>query len=109
MADESPVLLGLYQAIDRLNAGLDKDEIGRRIRAMRVRGADDAARITMPVLCITGEEDLLIAARGVTLVAASLPDAEVTVIPASGHSVYFERAAMFNALVARFLEKIGWA
>jgi 3-oxoadipate enol-lactonase len=108
MADESPVLLGLYQAIDRLNAGLDKDEIGRRIRAMRVRGAGDAARITMPVLCITGEEDLLIAARGVTLVAASFPNAQVTVIPASGHSVYFERAPLFNAITRRFLDGIGW-
>ena len=44
MADESPQLLGLYQAIDRLHSGLDKDEIGRRLRALRTRGADDAGR-----------------------------------------------------------------
>lgn len=108
MADEAPALLDLYQAIDRLNAGLDKDEIGRRIRAMRTRGAQDAARIAMPVLCVTGEEDLLISSRGVGLVAATLPDARTVVVPASGHSVYFERATLFNTLVQRFLDEIGW-
>lgn len=108
MADESPGLLGLYQAIDRLNATLDKDEVGRRIRAMRTRAAAEAARITMPVICITGEEDLLISARGVALVAATLPDARCVTVPASGHSLYFERAGLFNAITQRFLAEIGW-
>ena len=69
---------------------------------------DPDALATETVLCITGEEDLLISARGVTLVAASLPDAQVALIPASGHSVYFERAALFNAIMRRFLDGIGW-
>jgi 3-oxoadipate enol-lactonase len=108
MAEENPALHGLYQAIDRMNHALDKNEIGNRIRAMRVRGPADAARIACPVLCITGEEDLLIAPRGVRLVADRMPNARVSVVPASGHSVYFERAAIFDALVARFLAEIGW-
>jgi len=107
-AAEKPALHGLYQAIDRLNAGLDKDEIGRRIRAMRVRGPDDAARIACPVLCVTGDDDLLIAPAGVRAVASKMRDARVAVVPATGHSVYFERAEVFCALLARFLDEIGW-
>lgn len=108
MAEENPTLHGLYQAIDRVNHALDKNEIGNRIRAMRVRGPADATRMRCPVLCVTGEDDLLIAPRGVALVASHMPNARVAVVPASGHSVYFERAAIFNALVSRFLGEIGW-
>jgi 3-oxoadipate enol-lactonase len=108
MATEAPALLQLYEGIDRLNGDLDKEGIGRAIQAMRVRGADDAARITQPVLCIAGEEDVVISARGIALVAVTLPDARLVTIPASGHSVYFERANLFNAIVERFLDEIGW-
>lgn len=107
-AARAPALHGLYAAIDRLNAGLDKDEVGRRIRAMRVRGATDAARIACPVLCITGEDDALISPAGVRRVARDMRDARVVTLPATGHSAYFERADLFNAVVARFLTEIGW-
>lgn len=107
-ARAEPALHGLYTAIDRLNAGLDKEEIGRRIRAMRTRGPADAARIACPVLCVTGEDDALISPAGVRAVARRMPDARVAVAPATGHSVYFERAALFNDLLARFLDEIGW-
>lgn len=109
MAEEQPALHALYQAIDRLNAGLDKDEVGHRIRAMRVRRADDAARIACPTHFVIGEEDLLICPRGIALVAATFPKATSVVVPKSGHSVYFERAPLFNAELSAFLARIGWA
>lgn len=108
MAEEQPGLHALYQAVDRLSLGLDKNEIGNRIRAMRKRGAEDAARIACPALFVIGEEDLLICPRGIELVAASLPSARTVRVPVSGHSVYFERATIFNACVERFLAEIGW-
>jgi 3-oxoadipate enol-lactonase len=107
-AAEKPALHALYTAIDRLNAGLDKDEVGKRIRAMRKRGPADAARIACPVLCVTGEDDALIAPPGVRAVARQMPNARVVTLPATGHSAYFERADLFNALVRRFLDEIGW-
>ena len=107
MGEEQPGLHALYQAIDRLSFGLDKDEIGKRIRAMRVRGVADAARITCPALFITGEEDALIAPRGVELVSKMLPNARFVSVPVSGHSVYFERAAIFNSLVAQFVDNMS--
>jgi 3-oxoadipate enol-lactonase len=108
MAEEQPALHALYQAVDRLSLGLDKDEVGKRIRAMRTRGPADAARIACPALFVIGEEDPLICPRGIELVAATLPKAETVKVPLSGHSVYFERASLFNAAVDRFLKKIGW-
>lgn len=108
MADEQPDLHALYQGIDRLTFGLDKNEVGNRIRAIRTRGAEDAARIACPALFVIGEEDLLICPRGIELVAGTLPKARTVTVPVSGHSVYFERATLFNATVEGFLAEIGW-
>jgi 3-oxoadipate enol-lactonase len=108
MAEDNPPLHALYQAIDRLSLGLDKDEVGTRIRAMRTRGAADAARITCPVQFIIGTEDPLICPRGIELVAATLPKAKCHVVAGLGHSVYFENALLFNEIVDTFLSEIGW-
>jgi 3-oxoadipate enol-lactonase len=108
MADEQPDLHALYQAIDRLTSGLDKIEVGNRIRAIRTRSAEDAAKIACPALFVIGEEDLLICPRGIELVAGTLPKARTVTVPVSGHSVYFERATLFNATVEAFLAEIGW-
>jgi 3-oxoadipate enol-lactonase len=108
LAAEQPALHALYCAIDRINVGLDKEEIGRRIRAIRTRGPDDAVRIRCPTLFIAGEDDVVIAPAGIRAVARRVPKARVVSVPATGHSVYFERPALFNTTVARFLDEIGW-
>lgn len=109
MAEEQPELHALYLAIERSAVGPDKDAVGLGIRAMRTRGGEDAARIGCPVLFITGAEDVLISPVGIALVAATFPDARVVEVPASGHSVYFERAGIFNALIDGFLKERGLA
>ncbi|MGY6644256.1 MAG: alpha/beta fold hydrolase [Salinarimonas sp.] len=103
-----PGLHQLYGMIDRLNAGLDKEAVRAAIWTMRKRGPEDAARIACPVLMITGEDDIVIAPAGIRAVARHIRDARVHGVPATGHSVYFERAALFNALVGDFLAEIGW-
>ncbi len=107
-AGESSGLHHLYAMIDRLNLGLDKETVRERIWEMRRRGPEDAARIACPTLLLTGEDDIVIAPPGVRAVARHIPDARVHSIPATGHSVYFERAGLFNALLAGFLAEIGW-
>ncbi len=107
-ARAEPALHQLYGMIDRLNARLDKEAVRAAIWSMRKRGPEDAARIACPVLMITGEDDIVISPAGVRAVARHIPDVRVHGVPASGHSVYFERAALFNALVADFLGEIGW-
>lgn len=108
MADEQPMLHELYRAIDRLGASVDKDAVGKAIRAMRNRTAKDAERLTCPMLYITGEEDLLICPRGVELVSDTCPDARLITVPRAGHSVYFEHAGLFNEALAGFLAEIDW-
>ncbi len=107
-ATEQPALHHLYGMIDRLNSGLDKEEVRKRIYGMRKRGPEDAARILCPVLFITGEDDAVISPAGVRAVAGRIPGAKLVGVPATGHSVYFERADLFNAVLARFLDEIGW-
>lgn len=108
MAEDKPSLHALYQAIDRLNFGLDKDEVGKRIRVMRRRGAEDAARIACPALFVIGTEDPLICPRGIGRVAATWPNARTHTVAGAGHSVYFECAPLFNQIVGEFITDIGW-
>jgi 3-oxoadipate enol-lactonase len=109
MAVEDPIRFSAYMAIDRLNAGLNKDAVMKRLWETRNRGPADAVRVACPVLFVTGSDDIVVPPPGVKQVAATLPDARVVEVPASGHSVYFERPGLFNALVERFLAEIGWA
>lgn len=107
-AGDAPDLHHLYGMIDRLNLGLDKETVRARIWTMRRRGPEDAARIACPTLLLTGEDDIVIAPPGVRAVARHIPDARAHSIPATGHSIYFERPDLFNALLAGFLAEIGW-
>jgi 3-oxoadipate enol-lactonase len=77
------------------------------LRTTRTRGPDFARRIACPVLAITGALDYAICPAGVHLVTAQMPNARVAEVPATGHSVYFERAAIFNATLREFLDGIG--
>jgi pimeloyl-ACP methyl ester carboxylesterase len=62
----------------------------------------------MPVLLITGDEDI---ANFPPFIADALvplmPNARVEHAPEAGHSVYFQRPDVFNRLVYDFLSKVG--
>lgn len=107
-AQGQPETHHLYGMIDRMNAGLDKETVRARIWAMRSRPPEDAARISCPTLCLTGEEDVAIAPPGVRAVARLIPRARVVSLPATGHSIYMERPELFNAVLREFLDEIGW-
>ena len=102
MAREQPALHHLYRQIDLLNADLDKDALRRKLRAACTVGPERLAGLRMPVLCITGEEDVVIPPAAVRALAGTLPSSSFAQCPAAGHSVYFERAAWFNERVGGF-------
>lgn len=106
MAEEQPALHHLYWQINNLAADLDKDALRRQLGALRTTTAEALTVLQMPVLCLAGEEDIVIPPAAVELLAAALPDAGFVLIPRAGHSVYFERAETFNHLVSEFLATI---
>ena len=107
-AQEHPALHSLYFAIERLNDQTYRTALFEQLRASRVRGPDAAKDIACPVLGITGENDFTICPDGVRVVTSQMKNARFVEVPVSGHSVYFERAEIFNAKLKEFLVEIGW-
>jgi 3-oxoadipate enol-lactonase len=109
MAREQPALHLLYRMIANGSAAFDREALRKRSSgAMHTRSPDVLRDVTMPTLFITGDEDI---ARFPPFIAEALapmmPNARVEHVAKAGHSVYFERADVFNRLVDRFLSQIG--
>ena len=105
MEREQPALRYLYQQIGALNDGLDRTAIMGQLVALRTTTPAALAALTMPVLCLVGEEDGVIPPDTVALLASRIPGARLVRIPETGHSVYFERASTFNRLLDEFLPR----
>ena len=83
-----------------------KGKIGPALSSKPTRPLSWLAQSAIPTLFIVGEEDVLFPAMIVEAAASVLPNSKVVVVPETGHSVYFERATIFNKLVAEFLSSI---
>jgi 3-oxoadipate enol-lactonase len=103
MAREQPGLHLLYQSIDALSAGLDKESLRAHLQATRRRAPEEMSGIDAPVLVITGEEDIVFPAPATDALVASFRQAQGLRLKDTGHSPYFERAAIFNAALEPFL------
>jgi len=105
MAREQPALEFLYRAMDRMTAGLDKNGLRGKLVAARTLPASRLCELKMPVLFVTGTEDIVIPPPLVEALAAMTPGAKLAIVPEAGHSVYFERADLFNRVVDEFLKE----
>jgi 3-oxoadipate enol-lactonase len=104
MAREQPALHHLYRQIDALAARhLDKEALRRRLHAARDQPPERLATLPMPILFLTGAEDPVFPSAAGAALAAQAPRGRSVVVPEAGHSVYFERAALFNRVVGEFL------
>jgi 3-oxoadipate enol-lactonase len=103
-----PEFAFLYDELRVLGARPPADAL-QRIGALRYDVARVRERITMPVMCLVGEEDVLFAPEMIREVARVLPDARVRTVPHCGHSIYFEYPEVFNQLVRDFLIEIDYA
>jgi 3-oxoadipate enol-lactonase len=103
---EQPAIHYLYQSIGALASGLDRDAVRAALMALRTTPPSALAALTMPVLCITGEEDIVMPSAAVAALSRLLPRARLARVPASGHSVYFERPDRFNRLVDELLREV---
>jgi 3-oxoadipate enol-lactonase len=108
MAREQPQLHFLYREIANASAGFDRGEFRKRIFMMTNRSPDLLRGFRMPVLFITGEEDIANFPPFLAdALAPLMPNARVEHVPEAGHSVYFQRADVFNRLVDNFMSKVG--
>ncbi len=106
METEQPALQYLYQAIGRLRLDLDMEATRKKLWAMRNTPPSALAALTMPVLCITGEDDVLMPTPAIEALVTLLPKGRLARVPKAGHSVYFERPEVFNRLVGEYLREI---
>jgi 3-oxoadipate enol-lactonase len=102
MYAERPDLHFLYVEIDALNS-VTREQIGKAILAAGGTALVRGVELTMPVLFIMGEEDVVLPPKYLELAAAGVPGARIERFARAGHSVYFERPAEFNAAIDRFL------
>jgi pimeloyl-ACP methyl ester carboxylesterase len=63
--------------------------------------------LSLPVLVITGDDDRIVPTEQSLLLAQEIPDAELNVIPDSGHLPHEERPDLFMDAVTKFLAGIG--
>ena len=103
MAQEQPALHFLYTQLNALNPARSLNALGTLLRGAGAPTATDVHALDIPVLFIVGAEDIVIPPRVLEIAAACFRDARLESVPAAGHSVYFERPQVFNAIVERFL------
>lgn len=72
--------------------------------ALRPDSTDLLPQITCPTLLITGEEDVITPPADARLMAERIPNAQLSIIPRTGHISNMERPEVFNQLLVAFLE-----
>jgi len=108
MAREQSALHFLYQAIDaQSSARFDKEALRARMIALQTKPPELLKTLGVPTLFITGEEDMVFPPFLADPLAALMPNAKVEHVPQADHSVYFERSALFNELVERFVNTVS--
>jgi 3-oxoadipate enol-lactonase len=65
--------------------------------------------IRVPTHVIVGAEDILIPPRHSQLLAAKIPGARLTVVPETGHCLFWETPSQFNAAMLGFLADVSCA
>jgi 3-oxoadipate enol-lactonase len=103
MAREQPALHHLYRLIDELSASVEKSELMGRLGALRTRPPSEFAALNIPVMWLFGDESYM-GPEVSAWVEMTFPDHRLVRVRESGHSVYFERADLFNRLIAEFLQ-----
>lgn len=103
MAREQPFLHYLYREIDALSVDLDKGAILETLSRLRRTPPQALSKHDPRLMWIWGMEDVVLLPSLVELARRHFPNARIELIPEAGHSVYFERPGIFNALVDDFL------
>jgi pimeloyl-ACP methyl ester carboxylesterase len=96
-----PARCFLYQQISGLNVNVPPNLLAK-LTAMR-HPVEPLVQNHIPTMLLVGEEDVLIPAQTMELMARRIAHARLVKVPGAGHSVYFERPDQFNRIVMEFL------
>jgi pimeloyl-ACP methyl ester carboxylesterase len=107
MAREQPALYHLYGEINALSPELDK--LALRNRLYELRTASPQAIAAPPAGAVHRRAEDVIPPSSVERLAALIPGARLAIVPEAGHSVYFERPAVFNRLLDEFFAAVDGA
>lgn len=94
----------LYEAINAFNTGFSMSYLRSLGDPQTAVSFEDAGRIEAPVLFISGAEDPLFPSALLASYVPHFRNARFELIRDAGHSPYFEQPAVFNHLLAGFLE-----
>jgi len=110
-----PMFAGLDAAAAGVPARLENSVAGLA-SSLRQAGAgaqeplwSRLGELAMPVLTVAGERDEVFTARAEAMARAIGPNAEVAVVPGTGHAAHSEDPEAFLAIVRRFLARTGAA
>ncbi len=96
MLSEQSALHEMYEEIGSQNDGVSR-------RGWGAVSEQELDRLSCPVLLVQGDEDVVCSPDRVIALHSALENSELVLVPEAGHSVYFERAELFNRTVDRFL------
>lgn len=81
-------------------------DLHRTVQPARHRiGPDDVAGLKMPVLLMGGEADVYSPPAIIRMTAELAPNCDCLIATGAGHSVYWERPALFNRVLIDFLAR----
>ena len=106
LRERDSALAFLYDEIMALNPPRDPALLG----ALSDLAPDPVAvaGLTVPILWVAGGNDPINPPAVMRAAQAHVSGSDYFEIPATGHSVYFERADEFNRQLSRFLADAGW-
>lgn len=108
MMDENPYLAHIYEQIYNLTPYSYKEFIRANIKSNRVLSPDVFKFLEIPILFITGANDILFPPSGGSAVAAELKNTHCVNFENTGHSVYFQKPDDFNRVVDEFLSAVSY-
>lgn len=98
----------LVSYVETMNSSTPIDTVTRYLRTLysHARYPALAAIRDKPVLVISGDKDPILPVAHSQEIVRHLPDAELVVVPESGHVVLLEHADQVNAALQEFLDRV---
>ena len=102
-ADREPEMAFLYAQIAGLNR--PPETTMQLLTSRDGPKAADLAGFRVPTLFLVGAEDVVVPPDIARIAQRHVPGAALEIVPGCGHSVYFEKPAIFNRIVGDFFAR----